>query len=217
MCFSSQASFIAAGLLSIIGFISIQLSRSKKEYLLALTPLLFAIQQALEGLIWIFLPQHTCLATLPTYGYLFFAFIFWPLWVPFIVINNEKGIWIKMALYTALAAGGLVSLFFARSLFIYGATATIAGNHISYTLGESLSFFMGAFLNCMYCIATVVPFFIARQPLFWLFGSLLSISYVISFIFYYQSFGSVWCFFAALLSSLIVYIIYSKHAHTTNH
>lgn len=210
MCFSAHASFIAAGLLSVIGCISLYKADTWSKQLLAFTPLLFAVQQAIEGFLWLLLPHTSLLSSLFTYGYLFFAYMLWPVYVPFLILNQEKGFGIKIALYATFIVGVLIALFLGKSLLLYGATATIVKHQITYTLVEPISFFMSAFLTCLYAIATIVPFFIARKPYFWFFGTMLSITYLISFIFYYHAFGSVWCFFAALLSCSTIYYMYAQ-------
>lgn len=210
MCFSAQASFIASVLLSGLGFISYKAAQSREHKLLALTPLLFGIQQGLEGLVWLMLPTVSLLARLPMYAYLLFAYCFWPVWVPWVMSLIEKNLVRRIAVYATLAVGALVSLFFVKSLLLYGAQAQIAHHHIAYSLNEPLSFFMAAFLSVLYLIATVLPFFLATDPLFWLIGGLLALSYLVSFLFYYHAIGSVWCFFGAVISSLIVLIVYKK-------
>lgn len=77
MCFSASASFTAATLLTSIGCVSYAVATKKRYYLFAAIPLLFALQQATEGFIWLY-PHN---AILP-YIYLSFALIIWPTWVP---------------------------------------------------------------------------------------------------------------------------------------
>src|ERR1041384_5110770 len=96
MCFSAKASFIAAGTLSIIGLLSISkaATNTKKLIPLASTPLLFALQQASEGLVWIALttglPSH--FYKIGMYNFVFFAGTWWPLWIPIVlyVLENDS-------------------------------------------------------------------------------------------------------------------------------
>ena len=83
MCFSAPASFSAAALLAIASVYSIR--KASKSFLpLALIPLFFAIQQLLEGIIWVYIndPSLTSFVKLLSYSYLFFAYFFWPFWIP---------------------------------------------------------------------------------------------------------------------------------------
>ncbi|KTD57119.1 hypothetical protein Lsai_1723 [Legionella sainthelensi] len=53
MCFSASASFTAAGVIAAVGICSLLKARTYPLFLFALTPLFFAVQQALEGIVWI--------------------------------------------------------------------------------------------------------------------------------------------------------------------
>src|SRR5262249_22728319 len=57
MCFSAAASFSAAGLLGLTGIATLAQVRNRAELPLAFTPLLFAAQQAVEGALWLTVPQ----------------------------------------------------------------------------------------------------------------------------------------------------------------
>ncbi len=52
MCFSATASFTASGILAAVGLLSIAKARTLPMRIFASTPLLFAIQQASEGVLW---------------------------------------------------------------------------------------------------------------------------------------------------------------------
>ncbi|WP_413166439.1 DUF6629 family protein [Capilliphycus salinus ALCB114379] len=53
MCFSATASFTATVTLVILGTATLIETPSKKELLLGVFPILFAIQQFCEGLVWL--------------------------------------------------------------------------------------------------------------------------------------------------------------------
>ena len=81
MCFSASASFIASGGLAALGGVSF-VSAKKKDKVLAVIPIMFSIQQFCEGIQWLYLNSGS---SSPVFGYLFllFAFILWPIYVPF--------------------------------------------------------------------------------------------------------------------------------------
>jgi hypothetical protein len=56
MCFSAPASFITAGITGAIGVVALTRINEPRELPLAGTPLLFALQQGIEGLLWLKLP-----------------------------------------------------------------------------------------------------------------------------------------------------------------
>ena len=84
MCYSAPASFSAAIILAVIGVVVIY-RKPKRLLPLALIPCFFAIQQFAEGFVWID-PE----STLPKSTYLFFAYAFWPMWIPFATFFAEE-------------------------------------------------------------------------------------------------------------------------------
>jgi hypothetical protein len=61
MCFSATASFGAAVVLGTIGIVAMSKAGTKPQRLLAAIPLIFAVQQVTEGLIWLSV-DHPALA-----------------------------------------------------------------------------------------------------------------------------------------------------------
>lgn len=53
MCFSPQASFGAAAVLSVLGAVGLKKANGSRRSLIAAIPCIFAIQQALEGFVWL--------------------------------------------------------------------------------------------------------------------------------------------------------------------
>lgn len=83
MCFSASASFTAGALLSMVGTASIIKHKKTPYRFLAMTPLLFGLQQLNEGLIWITHTQEhtTTLTRAMPYSFLFFSLLLWPVWI----------------------------------------------------------------------------------------------------------------------------------------
>src|SRR3989304_7687153 len=136
MCFSTQASFTVAAGLAILGSVSYSQARTKKLQLLALAPLFFAIQQVCEGIVWITLNNNDTASSLHhigAYGFLFFAYIFWPLSIPIglgiIEPNNTR----KFLLRVSKFFGSVIAFWFIFSVILHGVQTSIVGNHIRYT------------------------------------------------------------------------------------
>ena len=53
MCFSATASFVAGSALVVLGVATLRATRRKSEIPFAAIPLLFGIQQLVEGLLWL--------------------------------------------------------------------------------------------------------------------------------------------------------------------
>ena len=95
MCFSASASFTAAAVLVPLGLYSTHIARSteQKAYVpLAMTPAFFGTQQFIEGLQWTALDNGGLepLGTITARGFLFFAYCFWMIWIPYCAYSISK-------------------------------------------------------------------------------------------------------------------------------
>ncbi len=205
MCFSASASFIAAGCLSVIGIASMRKSTQGSRYFAAI-PLLFAIQQASEGILWIALANdYTLLASSMPYIFLFFAFFLWPALLPFSLYEMETDAQRKHIL--AVLSG--LGISFGSTLYGYvlivGASASVVGCHLYYAL--DINYPTRMFCDCIYLVCTVGAGLVASRIAIRFFAVLIAISYAVSHFFYYTHLISVWCFFAALLSACVYWIV----------
>ena len=84
MCFSATASFVTAGVIAVIGVVSLSRARDPRTLPLATIPVVFAVQQGIEGLLWLNLPfaPDGSISTALTFLYLFTAQVFWPVYAP---------------------------------------------------------------------------------------------------------------------------------------
>lgn len=207
MCFSAQASFVASGGLAILGMLSLKKVKRSNAYPFAVVPLLFAFQQACEGIVWLTLadPAYEALNNYAMYGFLFFAFFFWPIWIPYALITVETNTKRRNMLYGLLGIGFGISSALVWAVIQHGVAAEITCSHIKYAVEIPDTFHeWGVWI---YTLATVVPFFVSNKRLAWIFGLLLLGSMLITAYAYTAYFTSVWCFFAALLSTAIYWYI----------
>lgn len=204
MCFSANISLSMSAILALIGTLTITKVKEKAQIPFALIPYFFSIQQLTEGFLWLTLQGKLVfsfnMASVLIYIYLFFALLFWPIWIPISVFFLEKKNLRKKLLFISLLTGIIVSIFFIFSIVNYGITARIESNHILYEFKFLNIFYL------LYLIATALPFFLSSIEVLWLFGILLLFSLYMSYYFYINFITSVWCFFAALLS-IFVYVI----------
>ena len=108
MCFSATASFSAGTVLAGLGALTLTSASRPREVLFAAIPLLFAVQQLDEGVIWLtFRYNAPHLNAVMTYVYSFFSHVLWPLYVPVAVLLMEPSAWRRRALL-AFAGGGVV-------------------------------------------------------------------------------------------------------------
>jgi hypothetical protein len=214
MCFSAPISFATSALLLPIGLVSfIKAYRYQPNYIgFSLIPIFFAIQQFIEGFVWLNLQTtHSKMTNLFGYSYLFFAYCFWPAYFSF-AIQRIESIHYKKRLMGYAGVLGIVLALILYLPIIYNHPSlriSIAQHSIYYScqfnpIQQVLYnfFYLGIlFFSCM----------IADNRKINLFGLAIMISYVVSGLFYIYSFTSVWCFFAAILSVLVYKVIPNTH------
>lgn len=209
MCFSAPASFTASALLAALGTGLILRTKSKRLLPLAIIPWLFAMQQCAEGVVWLNLPNASGqIANNAKNTFLFFAFVFWPVWMPLSTWIAEKEEWRKQAIALCLGIGLLLAIFL--SLAIPDMKALPCLGSIQYAfpfknLGNSAYYSrVGTFF---YGIATLLPLFFSSLKRIWLLGLLVTLSGVIIYAIDQFVFVSLWCFFAAIFSLMLFFVI----------
>lgn len=76
MCFSATASFTAGGALLLIGAITTTRVTKSVEMPFAMIPVLFGLQQIIEGVLWLTLPDEAPLTNMIlTYAYSVFSHV----------------------------------------------------------------------------------------------------------------------------------------------
>ncbi len=198
MCFSAGASFIAGGALGATGVFTLSKARKKSELPFASIPLLFGVQQAIEGVVWLSFGSPL-INTVMIYAYSMFSHVLWPIYVPLSVVLLETVHWRKKVLFAFLLMGIVVSTYLLYFLLTLPLSAQVVNKSIVY---DSPHFYVIPVL-ILYFSATCVSSLFSSHKLVNVFGIAALISAAIAYIFYATSFISVWCFFAAILSSLI--------------
>lgn len=206
MCFSAPASFVAGTVLSAIGVATIKRVERRTELPLALIPLLFGIQQLVEGVLWLTLSRDApVLRQTLTYVYSVFSHVWWPIYVPFAVGMLESTPWRKRTLIAFQVAGLVVGLYLLFIIVTQPIVAEIDGGHIVRHIVYVSPHFYLAPVMVLYLAATCVSSFISSHPFVRLFGVLALVSFIAAYLFYSRALVSVWCFFAAVLS-IVIYV-----------
>jgi hypothetical protein len=207
MCFSPEASFAGGVIISSVGIATIRKIHKPAQLVFACIPLFFGIQQIAEGFLWLTIPypQYLAIQKFSTYTFLVMAEVLWPVMIPLSVLYLEENIKIKRVLWIFLALGFTLSLYYAYCLIFFNVSPQIISYHIHYnsTFPEYLS--MPAFI--VYLLATITPLFISSIKRTRLLGILMFLSCAVTALFFTQYLTSVWCFFAALISGVIYWIL----------
>jgi len=207
MCFSASASFGAGIVLSVIGIATLRSVKQPAQIPFASLPLLFAVQQIAEGFLWLSFTNTNFefLRTPSTYTFLFFAQVAWPAIVPTSILILKKPADRKLIPKLLAVIGGAIAVFLAYCLFTYDIEANAGGHHIAYKQDYPVS--LKRFGAVLYISATILPPFFFKQKSMLILGVTILISYAITAIFYQGYILSVWCFFSAIMSCIIYFII----------
>lgn len=202
MCFSATASFVTAGAAGVIGVVCLARAAGPRELPLAAIPALFALQQAIEGLLWLtppVAPGGAASTGLPL-AFLLIAQVFWPVYAPTVALLVETVPWRRGAIALCLAAGSAVALSLLWTILSGPHTAAVIDHHVVYDTGLQPSVTLGL----GYLSATGVSLLLSSRPTVMLLGALVLVGSATAFTFYWDAFTSVWCFFAAAASLVIL-------------
>jgi hypothetical protein len=199
MCFSATASFIAGVSLSAIGVLTLKKAERKAEIPFAMIPLLFGIQQIIEGMLWLsFRFDAPLLNVTMTYAFTLFSHVLWPMYVPFAIGLVETVAWRKKAIWAFRVIGIAVGLYLLYWIVRFPVTSEV-DEHIVYVSPH----FIKVPMMMLYLAATCVSCFFSSHKLINLFGVLALLLFMVAYWVHSVAFFSIWCFFAAILSVVI--------------
>lgn len=203
MCFSATASFIVGGSLLIAGAVTMRRAGARAELAFAAIPLLFGIQQIIEGVLWLSFEYDAAqLQTVMTYLFTLFSHVLWPIYIPFAVGILEPDPGRRKIMWGFRLIGIAVSIHL-LILVTTQSLVAVTDQHIIYVLPKLYEWPM----MLLYIAATCLVSLFSSYSMIRLFGVLLLLLFGIAYWFYIAAFFSVWCFFAAILS-LIVYLFF---------
>lgn len=203
MCFSTEASFTAAIVLGATGGATLKNCSSRSQFFLAAIPLLFALQQLSEGFVWLHISYHFGsqeLFAAAQRGFLTFAFFIWPIWIPLSLAVIEQIPWRRVLLFINLAGGIVLS-----SLNLYYALQQDISVQVVYHSLQYIGHVPQQ--TILYPLIVLLPCFLSSLKYVRGFGIFAAIGLMIANYFYSQTFVSVWCFFAAIMSISIYKIL----------
>ena len=201
MCFSATASFVAGSLLVGTGLTTLSMSKSRRELPLASVPLLFGVQQISEGFVW---KGNVGAASSPLdaagYVFLIFALLVWPTYMPLVALAIEP-----MRLRRWLI-GGMAIVGVGTSTYLgFGLTTHTVFMH---TQGQRIVYdvhgFNASAAQLWYLAAATVSCLLSSRRVLQVFGVLSIVLGEIANAINTRAFVSVWCFFAAILSVVLV-------------
>jgi hypothetical protein len=211
MCFSKEASFVGAAVLTIAGTLCIKETKYRSQLFLALIPFFFAIQQFAEGMIWLAatgdnLEWYVRVADKSKYWFLTIALVLWPVWIPLSLLSLERIPWRRSWFAAILGAGVVYSLTMLVHLYYIWTPSEISVDITEGSIQYGLHFPYRIFFVLFYLVTVLLPPLLSSYSVVWLFGLANVIALGIAYAYYEYAFTSVWCFFAAWIS-LGIYLV----------
>jgi len=210
MCFSITASFTASAILIPMGLYAITYASKHRDkfILLAAIPLFFGIQQFTEGLVWYGLHHgYDGLIHSASLVYLFFAYFWWPFFIPLSTRFLEQNPRQKKILFYFCVSGFILglSLYLAVVFDVIHLQTFIINHSIEYETSQREP--LAYLFVIIYVSIVTLSFFLSSIKQLKYLGLVVLLAFIVATIWYYFTFTSVWCFFAALISAYVIYIV----------
>lgn len=203
MCFSATASFAAAAVAGSVGALSLRNALAAGQPALvpiAAFPVLFAAQQAIEGLLWLDLAQPAAGSCRPilVHAFLGYAEVFWPVFAPVAALLIEPVRRRRRLILATLAIGCGLSAYLLAMMIAHPYAASAASGHVVYDNGAIYP----RGIEIPYVLATTVSLLVSSHRTLRLLALVILTGFGVAYVAYHQAYVSVWCFFAALASML---------------
>jgi hypothetical protein len=201
MCFSATASFAAAAVIGVVGLATLRHVREPRALLFAAVPLLFAVHQFAEGLVWLGLSGRIGPVALDhsTFLFMLYAQGVLPLLMPLAVLLMEPPGRRRNAIVVLTCVGALVCAWMIYGLLSFESHCHIEQNSIAYRNSLTGNFAV----SLLYILATCGALLLSSHHVVRWYGVLNVIGLTIAQIVKEAAFASVWCFYAAVLSIAI--------------
>lgn len=204
MCFSATASFGAAAVLLVTGGAAWTLARENGDRPVAAIPILFGIQQFVEGLVWLGVGHGDGqMAHMLAHLYSLFSHLLWPVYVPWVVWRAEPAGPRRHLLGQVFAASWALEGYLLVSLWSDPVTVQACSGHLAY--GGGRQDVLGPVLMLAYVAATCGTLMMSTRRVLQRFGVAVLLSLGMTLAAYAQWMISVWCFFAGLLSFFLLF------------
>jgi hypothetical protein len=214
MCFSASVSYSAAVVLVTTGLYAVQQARRLQPpyWMWALVPVFFGLQQAFEGRVWQELDAGDAGTVVPfALGFHFFSHFLWLWWFPLCSYLVEPGKIRRRVIGGCAAFGAFAGALVYSVMLFHPEWMTVAVREHSIQYSFSVPYRSSIHLPitpaALYALTILVPLFASSNRLIWIFGGLIALSALLASQVYSYAYVSVWCFFAALLSLYLVYMI----------
>jgi hypothetical protein len=207
MCFSASASFVASGVIGTIGVATLRHVREPRALLFAAVPMLFAVHQFTEGLVWLGLDGRIGPVALDHVTFLFMLYAqgILPFLMPLAVLLMEPPGRRRGAIRALTVLGALVCAWMIYGLIFFESTCFVEQQSIAYRNPLTGNFGV----SLLYILVTCGALVLSTHRVVRFYGVLNVIGLTIAQIVKEYAFASVWCFYAATLS-VVIYWQFSR-------
>lgn len=202
MCFSPQADLVGGAIIGAIGVDTIRhVHRRHGHIAIASLPLLFAVHQLDESLIWLGLQGHIprAISHVALWIYLLIAFVVLPLFVPAAVLAFEPTPRRRWLMMPFVAIGACVSGILLAALIRGPFGVQLRPYHLAYTL----TLRDGLLIVALYVVAVCGALIFSGSRHIVIFGVVNLVAVGIIARLTVDGFASVWCGWAAICSGAI--------------
>lgn len=215
MCFSAAASFGAAVVLLPAGAASMyRAHKIDRRYLAICTlPFLFGLQQLTEGINWIASGRgYSSLVDQLSLAYMFFAWLAWPVWIPFSIYflepSHRRPIYLVFSIFGGMLGASQYFPYLAHDAWL---TTTFLPSAISYGGKELLDLVIGRNATyAAYLFLVIAPLLLSSDKTAKVFGVLVTAVVAVTYVFFSYAYISVFCFGGAVMSLYLVVSIFSR-------
>ena len=201
MCLSAEADLAAGVVVGVIAVDGVRHVRRPAQLPLAAVPIVLAVHQLVESLVWLGLESKLDASVWEPalYAYLVVAFGLLPVLVPAGVAALEPPE-ARRRMHAFTAIGCMVSLWLMYAVIRGPVVATVQERHIDYVV----DLWQGGVVVALYVVAVCGPLLLSRYRHVRWFGAANLVAAVLLAWTSERSFISLWCLWAAITSAAIV-------------
>jgi hypothetical protein len=205
MCFSATASFSAAAVIGSVGLVTLRSAVAQPDHrilALAAFPLLFALQQVVEGLLWLDLtsPDPGALRGVLVHAFQGYAEVFWPAFAPLAALLIEREHRRRILISICLVIGLALSAYLLVAMIGHPYQASVGEGHIVYRN----DFHYPTGIEAPYVVATTLSLLLCSAKEVQRLALVILIGFAVAYVSFHHAYISVWCFFAAIASVMVL-------------
>lgn len=195
------ANFTLAGMLLIIGVLTLNKVSQPNEWVFATLPLLFGLHQFDQGIVWLGLYHFVGPLTLQVAAtlFVFYAQAMLPFWVPLAVWLLERQGPKKRFLGALVLIGALLAAYVGWGLAYRPTHVYVHNSSLVYDNPATQHLWIAALYILTTCGSLILSRSVSIQIFGWLNLAGLTLVYIVA----HYSFTALWCLYAALVSVLL--------------